>query len=178
MHAGFAPDQMRSDCVRLPWVLVPKRYPRAMDNSPFSSPLTRRAAMSRGQIVVYAVRSLSVVRMLPVALALLGTGARRQTVAFVGWFGLLDLASIVVAVILWTTPIFRTCARCCLRSSSRLQISVYRCGVTARPPIGRYRDWWGSHPRETLPAMESVPAAEQRWRARRDPEYEPVLTRA
>jgi NhaP-type Na+/H+ or K+/H+ antiporter len=38
-------------------------------------------------LVLYAVLSLTVVRMLPVALALLGTGARRATVAFLGWFG-------------------------------------------------------------------------------------------
>jgi len=37
--------------------------------------------------------------MLPVALALLGTGARRPTVAFLGWFGPRNLASIVFAVI-------------------------------------------------------------------------------
>ena len=44
--------------------------------------------------------SLTVVRMLPVALAMLGTGARRPTVAFLGWFGPRGLASIVFAVIL------------------------------------------------------------------------------
>src|SRR3954447_24620892 len=39
------------------------------------------------QAAVYGVLSLTVVRMLPVAVALLGTRARRPTVAFVGWFG-------------------------------------------------------------------------------------------
>jgi hypothetical protein len=28
VYAGFSSDQMRSDCIRLSWVLVPKRYPR------------------------------------------------------------------------------------------------------------------------------------------------------
>ena len=36
---------------------------------------------------LYAVLSLTVVRMVPVAIAMLGTGARRPTVAFLGWFG-------------------------------------------------------------------------------------------
>ena len=36
------------------------------------------------QLALYAVLSLTVVRMVPVALALLGSGARRQTVGFVG----------------------------------------------------------------------------------------------
>jgi hypothetical protein len=42
-----------------------------------------------------------VVRMLPVALALLGTGMRRGvTVGFLGWFGPRGLASIVFVLIL------------------------------------------------------------------------------
>jgi sodium/hydrogen antiporter len=41
-----------------------------------------------------------VVRMLPVALALLGTGMRRVTVGFLGWFGPRGLASIVFVLIL------------------------------------------------------------------------------
>ena len=51
------------------------------------------------RIGLYAVASLTVVRMLPVAVAMLGTGARRPTVAFLGWFGPRGLASIVFAVI-------------------------------------------------------------------------------
>jgi len=47
------------------------------------------------RIVLYAVLSLTVVRMLPVALALIGLHAQRATVAFVGWFGPRGLASIV-----------------------------------------------------------------------------------
>ena len=51
------------------------------------------------QIVVYAVLSLTVVRMLPVAVSLLGSGMDRATVLFVGWFGPRGLASIVFALI-------------------------------------------------------------------------------
>src|SRR4249919_1623144 len=38
-------------------------------------------------IAAYAVLSLTLVRMLPVGIAMLGTDARRQTVGFLGWFG-------------------------------------------------------------------------------------------
>jgi NhaP-type Na+/H+ or K+/H+ antiporter len=38
-------------------------------------------------IALYAVASLTLVRMLPVALAMMGTGLRRVTVGFLGWFG-------------------------------------------------------------------------------------------
>ncbi|MBP8924436.1 MAG: cation:proton antiporter [Pseudomonadales bacterium] len=48
---------------------------------------------------VYAVLSLTVVRMLPVALALAGTGLSRATIAFMGWFGPRGLASIVLGLV-------------------------------------------------------------------------------
>ncbi len=49
--------------------------------------------------VVYAVLSLTVVRMVPVALALLGSGLDRSTVLFIGWFGPRGLASLVFALL-------------------------------------------------------------------------------
>lgn len=52
------------------------------------------------QIALYAALSLTVVRILPVGIAMLGTGARRPTVGFLGWFGPRGLASIVFAVVL------------------------------------------------------------------------------
>ena len=51
------------------------------------------------ELALYAVLSLTLVRMLPVALAMLGSGARPPTVGFLGWFGPRGLASIVFAVI-------------------------------------------------------------------------------
>ena len=53
-----------------------------------------------GAVVLYALLSLTLVRMVPVVLAMLGSGARPPTVAFLGWFGPRGLASIVFAVIL------------------------------------------------------------------------------
>ena len=50
-------------------------------------------------IAAYALLSLTVVRMVPVALATLRSGAGPPTVAFLGWFGPRGLASIVFAVI-------------------------------------------------------------------------------
>ena len=50
-------------------------------------------------IVLYAVLSLTVVRMLPVFLCLLGSSSRPDTKLFIGWFGPRGLASIVFIVI-------------------------------------------------------------------------------
>jgi sodium/hydrogen antiporter len=49
---------------------------------------------------LYAVLSLTVVRMAPVATALVGSRFRRATVLYVGWFGPRGLASIVFALLL------------------------------------------------------------------------------
>jgi NhaP-type Na+/H+ or K+/H+ antiporter len=50
-------------------------------------------------LLLYAVLSLTLVRMLPVALALAGTGLSRSTVLFMGWFGPRGLASIVLGLV-------------------------------------------------------------------------------
>ncbi|MGZ8427489.1 MAG: cation:proton antiporter domain-containing protein, partial [Candidatus Binatia bacterium] len=51
------------------------------------------------RVVLYALLSLTVVRMVPVALALAGTGLSRWTVLFMGWFGPRGLASIVLGLV-------------------------------------------------------------------------------
>jgi sodium/hydrogen antiporter len=48
---------------------------------------------------LYAVLSLTVVRMVPVAIALVGTRLNRATVLFMGWFGPRGLASIVLGLV-------------------------------------------------------------------------------
>lgn len=52
-----------------------------------------------GAALAYAVLSLTVVRMLPVAIALVGTGLDAATVLFIGWFGPRGLASIVLGLV-------------------------------------------------------------------------------
>jgi NhaP-type Na+/H+ or K+/H+ antiporter len=49
--------------------------------------------------VIYALLSLTVVRMLPVAISLVGSGLERGTIAFMGWFGPRGLASIVLGLV-------------------------------------------------------------------------------
>ena len=49
--------------------------------------------------IVYAAVRLTLVRMVPVATALAGTGLRRDTIAFMGWFGPRGLASVVFTLI-------------------------------------------------------------------------------
>ncbi len=50
--------------------------------------------------VVYAVLSLTVIRMLPIAISLFGSGVRAPTWLFVGWFGPRGLASILFVLLI------------------------------------------------------------------------------
>ena len=116
------------------------------------------------RVALYAVLSLTVVRMLPVLLAMLGTGARKPTLAFLGWFGPRGLASIVFAVILLDEAELPHLRSLLLAIAATIALSVFVHGVTARPLTERYVRWWTSHPRDALPPMESTPAEEHRLR--------------
>ncbi len=115
------------------------------------------------QIALYAVLSLTVVRMLPVALSLLGTGARGPTVSFIGWFGPRGLASIVFAVIVEDTHQAHaaTILTACYLT---VGLSVLVHGLSAAPLVNRYAAWYRAAVGERQPAMESQPAHEHRAR--------------
>lgn len=52
------------------------------------------------RFVVYAVLSLTAIRMVPIALSLLGSGLRMPTYLFLGWFGPRGLASILFVLLI------------------------------------------------------------------------------
>ena len=116
------------------------------------------------QVVLYALISLTLVRMVPVALALLGTGARVPTVAFLGWFGPRGLASIVFAIIMLDEADLPHLRTLLLAITVTIALSVYAHGLTAGPLTERYVRWWTSHRRDAVPAMEDAPAGEHRLR--------------
>jgi len=124
------------------------------------------------QIALYAVLSLTLVRMLPVAIAMIGTGAKRPTVGFLGWFGPRGLASIVFAVIVVEEAHLPGAETILLTTYLTIGLSVVAHGLTAAPLAKRYARWYESHPRDRLPAMESVPAPDHRTRGVPSPNAE------
>jgi NhaP-type Na+/H+ or K+/H+ antiporter len=116
------------------------------------------------QLFLYGLMSLTLVRIVPVALALLGTGARKPTIAFLGWFGPRGLASIVFAIILLDEAELPHLKTLLLAVTVTVALSVYAHGLTAGPLTERYVGWWTSHPRDAAPAMENVHAGEHRVR--------------
>ena len=125
------------------------------------------------QAALYAVLSLTVVRMLPVAIAMVRSGARRETVAFLGWFGPRGLASIVFAVITIQEAHLAGSNTILLATYLTVGLSVAAHGLTAAPLAGRYAAWYEQHPPHRRPAMESVPAPDHRPRGIRAPARTP-----
>jgi sodium/hydrogen antiporter len=116
------------------------------------------------QIVLYAVLSLTVIRMLPVAIGMLRSGARWRTVAFLGWFGPRGLASIVFAAIVVQEAHIAGATTILLTAYTTVGLSVFAHGITAAPLTARYVGWYESHPRNGRPPMESVTTHPHRLR--------------
>ena len=86
----------------------------------------------------FAVLALTVLRMLPVAIALRGTGLDRTTVAYMGWFGPRGLASLLLALILVIDePELGGESTILLTVLVTVLISVFAHGATAAPLTDR-----------------------------------------
>jgi len=110
------------------------------------------------EVVLFGLLSLTVVRMLPVALALVGTGLRGTSVAFLGWFGPRGLASIILAlVVLEEEPELPGIPILFAAMTVTVLASVVAHGVTARPLSRRYAaavELAGEQSQEMRPVME------------------------
>jgi sodium/hydrogen antiporter len=93
-------------------------------------------------VLAYALLSLTLVRLIPVALALFGMGLDRGTVLFVGWFGPRGLASVVFALLaveeLGETPVV---VPPIAAVSLTVLLSVVLHGISAGPLGTRYVDF-------------------------------------
>ena len=93
-------------------------------------------------LVLYAVLSLTVVRMVPVAIAMIGSHARAPTLGFVGWFGPRGLASIVFAVIVIEESELPHEHLIVLAIYLTVGLSVLAHGLSAAPLAARYARWY------------------------------------
>ena len=88
--------------------------------------------------VLFAVLALTLVRMLPVAIACTGLGLQRRTVAFIGWFGPRGLASVIFALLAADTLLAPDADRVLTAVTITVVLSVVAHGVTASPFAARY----------------------------------------
>lgn len=88
-------------------------------------------------MVGYAVLSLTVVRILPVALSLLGTGLDRLSLAFIGWFSPCGLASVIFAL-LALEDLHDAAQEVVATIALTVLLSVVAHGLSAKPFAGRF----------------------------------------
>jgi NhaP-type Na+/H+ or K+/H+ antiporter len=84
------------------------------------------------QIVVYALLSLTIVRMLPMFVSLTGSGESTTSKLFLGWFGPRGLASIVFAVIVLNRGV-EGGGLLAMTVAGTVTLSIVAHGITANP---------------------------------------------
>ncbi len=87
---------------------------------------------------IYALLSLTVVRMVPVAVALIGTRLCRATVLFMGWFGPRGLASIVLAMVYFEETNEAGGVTIRLAVMATVLASIFAHGLSALPGMDLY----------------------------------------
>lgn len=89
-------------------------------------------------MLLYAVLSLTAIRMLPIAVSLLGAGLRPPTWAFLGWFGPRGLASILFVLLIIEEAQLLHGSELLSITVITVALSVLLHGVTAAPFANAY----------------------------------------
>jgi NhaP-type Na+/H+ or K+/H+ antiporter len=93
---------------------------------------------ARWSDLLFAVLALTVVRMIPVAIALFRSGLDRFTVGLVGWFGPRGLASVVFGLIAYDSLDPTDASRVLSVVTVTVALSVLAHGLSAAPLASRY----------------------------------------
>ena len=113
------------------------------------------------QELLFAVLSLTVFRMVPVAVSLIGTGMQAWSIAFIGWFGPRGLASVVFALLAIEDLDVDDALRTAIATlAMTVLLSVILHGLTADVFAARYGAWID----RTRPPTETAAATEPRPR--------------
>ncbi|MDX2457842.1 MAG: cation:proton antiporter [Gammaproteobacteria bacterium] len=88
-------------------------------------------------ILLYAALSLTVIRMLPVFLVLIGSGIKTEGKLFIGWFGPRGLASIVFAVIVLDSKL-PNADLVAMTVTCTIILSIVAHGITANPLVAAF----------------------------------------
>ena len=93
--------------------------------------------------LAYALASLTVLRMIPVAVCLLGAKLDWQSIAFIGWFGPRGIASVLYLLMALASIGFAGYERIMSVIVLTVVISVYAHGISAVPLSRRYGEFAG-----------------------------------
>ena len=114
-------------------------------------------------VIVCAVAALTIGRMMPVALAMTGTGLKTPTIAFLGWFGPRGLASMIFGLLV-VAERGHNADQLFSIISVVILASVILHGVSAAPGASWYSRWFAEHGHDEMGESASVPEVPVRWR--------------
>ena len=101
------------------------------------------------EAVLYGILSLTAIRMIPVAISMIGTELRPPTVAYLGWFGPRGLASIIFAGVLVEGTSLGESELVVSIVVVTVTLSVVLHGTTAPWGAERYAKWYNERDRVT-----------------------------
>jgi NhaP-type Na+/H+ or K+/H+ antiporter len=88
--------------------------------------------------LIYALASLTVIRMVPVAISLIGAKLDWKTIAFIGWFGPRGIASVLYLLMAVAAIGFQGFEQVMSVIVLTILISVFAHGISAMPLSRRY----------------------------------------
>jgi NhaP-type Na+/H+ or K+/H+ antiporter len=129
-------------------------------------------------IALYAMASLTVVRMVPVALSMIGVGLEPPTLGYLGWFGPRGLASILFGLFVIEEVELAGAETMLDIVTWTVVASIVLHGLSAAPLADRYGGWFEAmmQPPGTAPGAEPGQGGEPGGHAEMEPmvEAEPV----
>ena len=112
--------------------------------------------------LLYAVLSLTAIRLLPVAISLFGAGVRAPTLFFLGWFGPRGLASILFALLILEEAAVPAADEIMAVTIVTVALSILAHGITAAPAAR----WYGAKMTALGSGGEHQPVSEMPTRAK------------
>jgi NhaP-type Na+/H+ or K+/H+ antiporter len=119
-------------------------------------------------VLLYSILSLTVLRMVPIALSLLGTRLRAPTVLFLGWFGPRGLASILFVLLILEEADVPHYTEILATTVVTVALSILLHGMTAAPfarvygrLVSRMGDCEENEPVVEMPLREGLPIHEE-----------------
>ena len=108
------------------------------------------------KIILYSVLSLTIIRMVPVAISVAGKGVLTSTKVFMGWFGPRGAASILYLLIILKEDMLTNGQLIFNVSVVTILLSVFLHGITSVPGVQAYASSLGVKPGDIPEKMKKV----------------------
>lgn len=119
-------------------------------------------------IAILVIALLTVGRILPVALSMIGADLKRPTVLFVGWFGPRGLASLLFGLVILAKET-ELSEKLFTIVTLTIFCSVVLHGISAAPTAAVYSKWFDKFGRPDLAELEGMTESPIRWHRNKRP---------